>query len=370
MTDHLSEGFTLRQLETGRLATALLERSGDDPDTPPERTLVFLHDVLTSSLCWQGLMRSLPSDTRVLAVDLRGFGESESAPVQAARGVRDFADDLTAVLEVLGLPTANLIGWGLGGAVALQYALERPVLSLTLLAPFSPYGVGGTRRDGSRLTDDDAGCGAGAANAEFVRRLIAHDESAEAESSPRSILRHTFFAPGFTLGDEDAWVDAMLRTSTASGNYPGDAASSPHWPGYAPGTTGVLNALAPQHLDLSGIVALEPKPPVLWVHGLADAIVSDASFVDTNHLGAIGVVPGWPGEDAAPAQPMVSQTRDVLDAYAAAGGRVREVPLAGVGHSPHAERTAIVRQAVLEHLGLGFRDPSPETEAIVLRSEN
>ena len=61
------------------------------------------------------------------------------------------------------------------------------------------------------------------------------------------------------------------------------------------------------------LVDLETKPPILWIHGTADAIVSDTSFYDLNYLGQLGIVPGWPGADAAPAQEMVSQTRDVLE---------------------------------------------------------
>ena len=38
-----------------------------------------------------------------------------------------------------------------------------------------------------------------------------------------------------------------------------------------------------------------------------------------------------------PPQPMVGQTRAVLDRYAAAGGRYREIVFAGRGHSPHVE---------------------------------
>jgi pimeloyl-ACP methyl ester carboxylesterase len=34
---------------------------------------------------------------------------------------------------------------------------------------------------------------------------------------------------------------------------------------------------------------------------------------------------------------MVGQTRAVLDRYAAAGGRYREIVFAGCGHSPHVE---------------------------------
>ena len=91
--------------------------------------------------------------------------------------------------------------------------------------------------------------------------------------------------------------------------------------------------MVPKNFNVSGIVDLDPKPPIAWVHGTADPIVSDTSFYDFNYLGQLGIVPGWPGAEVAPPQEMVSQTRDVLDAYAAAGGEVTEVALEGVGHS-------------------------------------
>ena len=68
---------------------------------------------------------------------------------------------------------------------------------------------------------------------------------------------------------------------------------------------------------------------------------------------------------------MVSQTRDVLDAYAAAGGEVTEFALEGTGHTPHLERPAEFRHALLEVIGLrrrAARTPSPPTEAIILKS--
>jgi pimeloyl-ACP methyl ester carboxylesterase len=147
---------------------------------------------------------------------------------------------------------------------------------------------------------------------------------------------------------------------------------SPNWPGFAAGTRGVLNTMAPQYFDVSGIADLAVKPPILWIHGTADAIVSDASFYDLNHLGALGIVPGWPGEEVAPAQQMVSQTRDVLARYAQAGGEVTEVSLEGVGHSPHLERPAEFRHGLLEVIGyVGHpHDPAPPTEAIILRSSD
>ena len=42
--------------------------------------------------------------------------------------------------------------------------------------------------------------------------------------------------------------------------------------------------------------------------------------------------------EARPPQPMVAQTRAVLDGYAAAGGRYREVVIDDAGHGPHLEQ--------------------------------
>ncbi|MBN9215644.1 MAG: alpha/beta hydrolase [Microbacterium sp. SCN 70-200] len=368
----LLDGIGARLITTDRLTVNILERTGDDPATAPDQTVVLIHGNVSSSLFWQEIMQDLPHDLRVIAIDLRGFGGTESLPIDATRGVRDFSDDIHATLVALEIPTAHLVGWSMGGGVVMQYALDHPVLSLTLQAPVSPYGFGGTRRDGSRLTDDDAGCGGGGANPDFVQRLTDRDTTDEAQTSPRSVFRSGYVAAGYTSDNEDLWVESMNTTSTAEGNYPGDGVPSENWPGFAAGTTGVLNTMVPRYFDTSGIVALADKPPVLWVHGTADAIVSDASFFDLNQLGALGVIPGWPGDEVAPAQPMVSQTRDVLDAYRAAGGEVTELTLEGVGHSPHLERPAEFRRALLAVIGYIGRpaDPAPPTEAIILSSSD
>jgi len=368
----LFDGITSRIVDTDRLSVSILERTGDDASTPPERTVVLVHGNVSSSLFWQELMQDLPSDLRVIAIDLRGFGDTDGLPVDATRGVRDFSDDVHATLAALSIPTAHLVGWSMGGGVVMQYALDHPVLSLTLQSPVSPYGFGGTRRDGSRLTDDDAGCGGGGANPDFVARLAAGDTTDEAPTSPRSVFRSGYVAADYTSEHEDVWVASMLTTSTAEGNYPGDSVDSENWPGFAVGTIGVLNTMAPKYFNTSGIVDLAVKPPILWIHGSADAIVSDASFFDINHLGAVGVIPGWPGADAAPAQAMVSQTRDVLDAYRAAGGTAVEIELEGVGHSAHLERPAVFRRALLSVIGyIGDpASPAPPTEAIIISSSD
>ncbi|WP_127473081.1 alpha/beta hydrolase [Microbacterium sulfonylureivorans] len=366
----LFDGITERVIETARLNVNILERAGDEPSTPPDRTVVLIHGNVSSSLFWQELMQDLPTDLRVIAIDLRGFGGTEHAPIDATRGVRDFSDDVHATLEALDIRRAHLVGWSMGGGVVMQYALDHPVLSLTLESPVSPYGVGPTRRDGTRLTDDDAGCGGGSTNPDFVQRLIDHDESDEAPTSPRNVFRSSYVADGYTSENEDVWVASMLTTSTATGNYPGDSARSENWPGFAPGRIGVLNSMAPQYYDVSGIVDLGEKPPVLWVHGTLDPIVSDSSLYEFNNLGKLGIIPEWPGDEVAPPQPMVSQMRDVLAAYSAGGGVVTELALEGVGHTAHLERPAEFRHALLTVIGYvgPSAHPAPPTEAIIIRS--
>jgi pimeloyl-ACP methyl ester carboxylesterase len=79
--------------------------------------------------------------------------------------------------------------------------------------------------------------------------------------------------------------------------------------------------------------------------------VSDDSPLDLGYLGQIGAVPGWPGADVYPPQPMVGQMRDVLDRYRAAGGRYAEHVLADCGHSPHLEQPAECHDLVSDFLG-------------------
>src|SRR5690606_10547267 len=199
----------------------------------------------------------------------------------------DYADDVASVLSALDIGDANLVGWSMGGGVVMQLMLEHPGLArtVTLQAPVSPFGFGPTARDGSLLSPDAAGSGAGGVNADFVERLRTGDASDAEQTSPRNVYRASYVKPGFVSEHEDIWVESMLTTKVAEGNYPGDSKLSANWPGFAPGDSGVLNTMAPTHFNTSAIVDLAVKPPLLWIHGTDDAIVSDASFFDFNHLG-------------------------------------------------------------------------------------
>jgi pimeloyl-ACP methyl ester carboxylesterase len=366
--DLLIPGIAATAVPTARLTQQVLHPVDVDPAGAGEAVL-FVHGNVSSAAFWQQQLLALEPRWRPLAVDLRGYGGTDPLPIDARRGVRDWADDLAALVDELGLSRVHLVGWSMGAAVVLQFLLDAPdrVASVALVAPVSPYGFGGTTsHDGQPVHADGTGSGGGAANPDFVAALAAGDTSADTPASPRSVLRAFYVAPGSLPIDpqlEDVFVGSMLTTRTGTDHYPGDATAVPAWPGTAPGERGVLNTMAPTVLDVSGITELPVKPPVLWVHGDADAIVSDTSTFDLAFLGSVGAVPGWPGDAVFPPQPMVTQTRSVLDRYAASGGRYREVLVPDCGHSPHVERPQEFTVALLEHLTHPAAAPSntPET---------
>ncbi|MDB5046022.1 MAG: alpha/beta hydrolase fold protein, partial [Deinococcus sp.] len=171
--------------------------------------------------------------------------------------------------------------------------------------------------------------------------------------SPRDVLRKFYVNPArFTPSaeQEERWLASMLHTRTGDDWYPGDAAPSFSWPNVAPGTRGVGNAFSAKYMNVAAFADLPSPPAVLWVRGDTDAIIGDQSLFDLAYLGALGAVPGWPGEAECPPQPMLAQTRALLERARQNGGQFREVVLPGVGHSPFIEAPEEFLTAFRAHL--------------------
>src|ERR687897_275397 len=129
-----------RIVDSDRLRVKLVE-SGPEDGIP----VVLVHGNLSTGRFFEHLMPGAPDRYRLIAPDMRGFGDSEPLPIDATRGLRDWADDVHALLRALGIERApHLAGWSTGGAAIAAYALDREVASLTLIDPVSPYGYGGT----------------------------------------------------------------------------------------------------------------------------------------------------------------------------------------------------------------------------------
>ncbi len=331
----LPDGVRSARTATDRLDTHYLS-FGPDDGIP----VVLIHGNLSSARFYDETMAAAPGRYRVVAPDMRGFGDSEAKPLDGTRGLRDWSDDTRALIAALGIEgPVHLAGWSTGGAAISYYAIDHPdeVASLTLIDPVSPYGFGGTKDlDGTPCFSDYAGSGGGTASPEFVERLGSGDRGGDSDLSPRNVMNGFYWSPGHREPPEreDMLLGEVLKSVIGDGGYPGDSAPSANWPGVAPGTSGIMNALSGKYCNTSGIVNIEPKPPILWAHGAEDLVVSDNSMFEMGALGKLGAVPEWPGEEVYPPQPMVAQIRSVLDRYAAAGGSVRTEIFERSGHGP------------------------------------
>lgn len=109
-------GATLRVDQSGRGAPA-----------------IFVHGFGGDLHTWDALWRALGADCAALRYDLRGFGRS----IGAAGEAFDHAADLLALSDARGLEFFDLIGVSMGGAIALNFALDHPerVRRLVLISP-------------------------------------------------------------------------------------------------------------------------------------------------------------------------------------------------------------------------------------------
>jgi pimeloyl-ACP methyl ester carboxylesterase len=329
---NLPPGVHSKTVKTNRLNVRYYD-SGPEDGVP----VVMIHGNLSTGRFFEHLMPGAPAGYRLIAPDMRGFGDTERKPIDATRGVRDWADDTFSLVQALGITRpVHLVGWSTGGAAIGNYAVDRPVASLTFVDPVSPYGFGGVKLDGTPCFPDYAGSGGGTGNPDFTKRIADHDTSSESPFSPRNVINASYWAPTHRepTEREDMLVEEVLKSVTGDDGYPGDATPSSNWPTIAPGTRGILNALSPKYCNWSDIVEVDPKPPVLWTHGTADIVVADGSAWEMGTLGKMGVVPGWPGDEAFPPQQMVTQIRNVLERYRDNGGHVQFEMFEGSGHGP------------------------------------
>lgn len=138
---------------SAHLGTGLKVRYVDQGDASGVPVLL-LHAWGESSGCFDRLTPLLPRTIRALAMDQRGHGGSDK-PADGY-SLTAFADDVTAFLDAMGLPSAVLVGSSSGGYVAQQVAVSSPerVRGLVLVgAPRSLRGRPDFADEVDRLTD-------------------------------------------------------------------------------------------------------------------------------------------------------------------------------------------------------------------------
>jgi pimeloyl-ACP methyl ester carboxylesterase len=98
--------------------------------------VVLIHGLDSSArVNWQmpGTIDALAKDHQVIAIDLPGYGESDKPADPAAYG-EQWVDDVILLLNHLNIRKAHIVGYSMGGMVALKLIAEHPerVISGTL----------------------------------------------------------------------------------------------------------------------------------------------------------------------------------------------------------------------------------------------
>lgn len=104
---HLKNGETYAYLEKG---------SG--------KPLILIHGNLSSSLYYLPLIERLPENIRVIALDLRGFGDSSY--LSKFDSLANLSTDIQLFMSELKIEKASIAGWSLGGGVAMEFASRYP----------------------------------------------------------------------------------------------------------------------------------------------------------------------------------------------------------------------------------------------------
>ena len=113
----LSGGLKLHYLEWGSAES-----------TP----MVLIHHMNSHAHTWDRFAASMSSSYRVLALDMRGHGDSQWTSPKSYKTV-DFASDVAALVDHLGLERAIILGGSVGGRVALVYAGQHPEKTAALI---------------------------------------------------------------------------------------------------------------------------------------------------------------------------------------------------------------------------------------------
>ncbi|XP_063039142.1 epoxide hydrolase 3-like isoform X2 [Melospiza melodia melodia] len=110
------------------------------PDAP---LMLLLHGFPQNWFCWRHLLREFGGRFRVVAPDLRGYGDSEKPPGRDSYRLELLLGDVRDLIEALGTPAAAprcvLVGHDWGGLLAWEVASRHPRLVEKLVVMDAPH---------------------------------------------------------------------------------------------------------------------------------------------------------------------------------------------------------------------------------------
>ncbi|HEY7615650.1 MAG TPA: alpha/beta fold hydrolase, partial [Terriglobales bacterium] len=117
--------------------------------------LVLLHGFTGSSESWWQIRPALSKQFMTVTVDLLGHGLTE-APEDSQRYTMAFAaQDLAAIFSELQLSYTHLLGYSMGGRLALYLALHHPTLVKTLILESASPGLATEAERADRIQSDE-----------------------------------------------------------------------------------------------------------------------------------------------------------------------------------------------------------------------
>ena len=114
------------QLDVAGVSTALIDTGTPAGAAAPP--VLLLHGSgpgVTAAANWRPVIPALSADRRVIAPDQLGFGGTATGE-QRTYGRAAWTEHALALLDTLGVGTADIIGNSMGGAIALSMAAARP----------------------------------------------------------------------------------------------------------------------------------------------------------------------------------------------------------------------------------------------------
>ncbi len=172
---------------------AYLESEGDG------RAVIFVHGNSSSARTWRSLLDGpFGRRFRSLAIDLPGHGRSPAAADPARYSLPGYAATLTEFADVVGAADAVVVGWSLGGHIALEAAPALPGAA--------GFVIHGTPPVASAAQMGEAFLPNPAMNVGFTASVSADDAVAYASS---------FTAPGSTLSLDEFTADIVATDGAA-----------------------------------------------------------------------------------------------------------------------------------------------------------
>jgi pimeloyl-ACP methyl ester carboxylesterase len=175
--------------------------------------VVLLHGGLANADYWRLQIPALAAHHRVVVLDSRGQGRS-------TRDARPFSyalmeADVLALMDVLNIPAAALVGWSDGGIVALRIAIDHPERVTALFAFGANADPSGVRPTGSspvlaaylaRARREFAALSPTPSGFDDLRAAMARMWAAEPRFTPDQL--HAIRAPTLIVGAE---YDELIR---------------------------------------------------------------------------------------------------------------------------------------------------------------